>query len=69
MVLVVECKIKQYKLSQRFSPNDKKHKNILKKIIRKEIEEGDYDSLVTVDEDEYILFKPDESIFFNIKQI
>ena len=68
MILVIECEIKQYKLSQKYSPNDRKHKKTLKKIIRKEIEEGDYDSLVTVDEDEYILFKPEECIL-EIKQI
>lgn len=68
MVLVVKCEIKEYKLNQRFSPNDKKHKKLLNKLIRKEIEEGEYDSLVTLDEDEYILFRPTESIL-EIKQI
>ena len=68
MVLVVKCQIKKYKLNRLFSPTNKKHRSILKKIIKRQIEEGEYDSLVTLDEDEYILFKPDESIL-KIKQI
>ena len=61
-VLKISCNINPYRLEKRYSPTDRRHKKQIRRLIINCIKEGDFDSLISVDGDEYILFEPEKSI-------